>query len=253
MPVSNISMDTTDDYAQTGGLLSTTRKPLNQVIAFAYKVPEYGPMTNPLPDAPKWTTSECFDINARGPANATKDQMRLMVQSLLEDRFKLAVHWEKKNGQAMLLSLAKPGKLGPELRRDTDPTPCAHDRPTVWNPTFTTIPGGYPAYCGLFFGMGGAGFNLAARQMTMAELAEYISTDMPLNFNRPTIDETGLNGSFDMKLEYTVEALGTRPEVPDYQAAFTQALKDQLGLKLEPGNAPVDELIIDHIEEPTPN
>lgn len=256
IPESNIPLDAGDSYAQTGGLLITTRNPLNLVIAFAYKVPEYGPMTNPLPDAPKWTTSECFDINARGSANATKDQMRLMVQSLLADRFKLMVHWERKNAPVMVLSLVKTGKLGRGLSRDTDSTPCSPDWPTTTNPSFAKISGGYPAHCGAFFGMGGGGaggFNLAARQMTMAQLGEYISTELALHFDRPVIDKTGLDGAFNMKLNYTIEALGTQAQSPDYQAALTQALKDELGLKLEPGTGLVDELVIDHIEEPTPN
>ena len=253
IPQSNIPLTADDDYTQTGGLLKTERFPINLVIAFAYKVPEYGPMTNPLPDAPKWTTNECFDINARGPANATKDQMRLMVQSLLADRFKLTVHWEKKNAPVMVLSLVKPGKLGPELRRDTDSTPCSPDWPTTANPSFAKTAGGYPAHCGTFFGMGGDGVNLAARQMTMAQVAEYLSTNLEMHFARPVLDKTGLTGAFNMKLNYTVDALGTQAQSPDIQAAFTHALKDQLGLKLEPGMAPVDELVIDHIEEPTPN
>lgn len=253
-PESNVPLGAGDDYAQTGGLFTITRTPLNLVIAFAYKIPGYGPMTDPLPDAPKWTASECFDINARGPANATKDQMRLMVQSLLAERFKLAVHWEKKPASVLVLSLVRPGKLGPELRRDTDAAPCGHDRPTVSNPSFGKIAGGYPANCGQFFDMGGSdGFNLAARQMTMAQLSDYISTELSLRFNRPVVDETELSGPLDMKLNYTIDALGTQPQVPDVQAAFTQALKEQLGLKLEPGVAPIDELMIDHIEEPSAN
>ena len=145
IPKLNFSLGAGDDYTQTGGLLTTRRVPLNQFIAFAYKVPEYGPMTNPLPDAPKWTANECFDIDARGPANATKDQMRLMMQSLLADRFKLMAHWEKRNAAVLVLSLVKPGKLGPDLRRDTDSTPCSPDWPTTSNPSFAKIPWGIPS------------------------------------------------------------------------------------------------------------
>lgn len=97
------------------------------------------------------------------------------------------------------------------------------------------------------------GFNLAARQMTMAALAQYISTNMPLNFNRPVIDKTELSGAFDMKLDYTVTPLGARPQSADFQAVFTQALKNQLGLKLESTTGPVESLVIDHLEEPSPN
>ncbi|HEY6464839.1 MAG TPA: TIGR03435 family protein [Candidatus Acidoferrales bacterium] len=251
IPSSNFPLDDSDAYAATGGLFSATRFPLNLYIAFAYKI-GVGPMQNPLPNAPKWIATECFDIKARGAANATKDQMRLMMQSLLQERFKLAAHWEAQKTPTLVLMLAKPGKLGPELRLDTDNTPCG--QLPRGGERIPTVAGGYPAYCGGFIGVAGAdGMKLAARKMTMAALAHYISTNLSLGFYRPVEDQTGLSGSFDMKLEYTIDALGARRQPGDFQAAFIEALKDELGLKLESTTGPVDELVVDQIEEPSPN
>lgn len=61
---------------------------------------------------PKWAKEERFDVEARAPSTTTKDQMRLMMQSLLADRFKLAVHWETHEGPVYALVLAKDGKMG---------------------------------------------------------------------------------------------------------------------------------------------
>lgn len=100
---------------------------------------------------------------------------------------------------------------------------------------------------------GAGGVNIAARKMTMAALARYISSDISLGFGRPVVDQTGLSGQFDMKLSYSIDALGMQPRPGDFQAAFVQALREQLGLKLESNSGSVNELVIDHIEEPTPN
>lgn len=252
IPESNVPLGDSSEDVQTGGLFSAARVPLNIYIAFAYNIP-MAAMQNPVPNAPKWVGGQCFDIQARGPANATKDQMRLMLRKLLAERFKLSAHWQSQNTDVLSLTLAKPGKLGPELRLDTDKTPCGK-RPWAGRP-IATVAGGYPAFCGGFIGMfsPGSGVHLGARKMTMSALAHYISGDISLGFNRPVIDKTGLAGEFDMKLDYTVDPLGAQPRPGDFQAAFIQALKDDLGLKLESAKGPVNELVVDHIEEPSSN
>ena len=251
VPYINFDLTNDDGNAPPGGLFSAKRLVLTRYIAFAYNVPSYG-LANPLSNAPKWVATECFDIEARGAANATRNEMRLMLQSLLSDRFKLAARWEARKAPSLVLTLAKPGKLGPELHPDTDKTPCG-ERPRAGQP-MATVAGGYPAFCGGFIGGAGpGGSNLSARQMTMEELARYISGNLALGFYCPVVDRTGLGGAFDMKLSYTVDTLGTQPRPGDFQVAFIQALKEQLGLKLESTSGPVNELFIDHIEEPSAN
>ena len=74
---------------------------------------------------PKWVWSDMYDIEARAPmSNATKDEMRLMMQSLLAERFHLAAHFENQTVPVFALVLAKPGKLGPNLRPHESGPPC---------------------------------------------------------------------------------------------------------------------------------
>src|ERR1700677_2622331 len=93
--------------------------PLRVYIEFAYKT-----MLTPkqeqamVANLPKWVGAEPFVIEAKAPTiDATKDQMRLTMQSLLSDRFKLAVHFEALEQPAMVLVLDRAGKLGPRLRQ----------------------------------------------------------------------------------------------------------------------------------------
>lgn len=236
-----------DTEPKPTSLFSAKRVRLNTYIAFAYKI-GVSPMQNPVPNAPKWVSTECFDVDARSSIDATRDQMRLMMQSLLADRFKLTAHWKAQSEPVLVLSLVRPGRLGPELHQDTDPTPCADQAPIAGEP-MATIAGGYPAYCG---GLIGVGTKLVGR-MTMAAFAKSIGSSVTLGFNRPVIDQTGLSGVFDMKITYTVEPLGNQPSSEDFQVGFTQALKDQLGLKLESASGPVNEIVVDHVEEPSAN
>src|SRR5690348_7332980 len=103
---SNVPLGPDDSYAPTGGLLSISNFDLPNFISFAYKLGLQEGMAL-RPKLPKWARTERFNIEARGPANATKDQMRLMMQSLLADRFKLAVHFETHEQPIFNLVLAK--------------------------------------------------------------------------------------------------------------------------------------------------
>ena len=90
---------------------------------FAYDLGGY--QTLQLQDQlPKWATVGRYDIQARAGGNPTREQMQLMMQSLLADRFKLAVHTETNEGPIYALVLATPGKLGPYLKPDTEPCPA---------------------------------------------------------------------------------------------------------------------------------
>ena len=119
-----------DSYSANGGLLSTTNLALVSYIGFAYKLT--GNQTQSLgSELPKSIRGDRFDIQAHAPANTTKDQMRLMMQSLLADRFKLVVHTEKRQLPIFALVLEKPGKTGPQLR----PTQTIHLAPPLaWHP-----------------------------------------------------------------------------------------------------------------------
>jgi uncharacterized protein (TIGR03435 family) len=117
---SNFPLGPGDGYVLNGGLFAATNQPLIVYIGFAYKLRQ-----SDLPGLRAWVYDDRFDIEARTNGNPTKDQMRLMMQSLLADRFKLAVHTAIKQGPVFALVVAKPGKTGPQLQRDSKPCSTA--------------------------------------------------------------------------------------------------------------------------------
>lgn len=240
MPHTNFRLGADDAYAATGGLLLDENLPVASYIVFAYKL---------TPDQrtgmvfPRWGATDHFDIEARGPASATKDQMRLMMQSLLADRFKLAAHWEDKQVPVFSVVLVKEGKTGPELKLHTG-APCV--------PTNTT-----DLHCG---GVGmlylpNGEYQVKGEAVTMQQLASGLRFEPGTGIDRPLIDGTGLPGKLDFTMVWVPD---TRPG-PGQPAqdvsgpSYIEALNDQLGLKLVPSTGPSHYLVIDHIEEPTPN
>jgi uncharacterized protein (TIGR03435 family) len=114
-PYSNIPLYAGDVFPPNGGRLLITNLPVWNFIVFAYKMS--GSEANVLSrQLPQWALEERFDIDARAPEGTTKDQMRLMMQSLLADRFKLAMHYETRQEPVYDLVFVKPGKMGPRLR-----------------------------------------------------------------------------------------------------------------------------------------
>src|SRR5579872_634972 len=131
-----------------GGLFRVTNCWLNSLIAFAFKIYPNQSVASQLPN---WAKTYRFDIEARAESNPTKDQMRLMAQSLLADRFKLAVHHETRQLPVYALVLDKPRKLGPQLQQHPDDSSCstALDGAGVSAPgSAATVDGGFPEICG---------------------------------------------------------------------------------------------------------
>ena len=123
---------------------------LAEFVAFAYKLTnkQLASFESQVP----WSLEELFDIEARAEGDSTKDQYRLMMQSLLADRFKLAVHFETRDVQIYALVLAKPGKLGSQLRlHRTDDLVCAPSQATPLakpvNRQFVADSEGFPLTC----------------------------------------------------------------------------------------------------------
>ncbi len=121
-PYSNVPLSPGDIYSATGGLLSATNWPLWQYMVFAYKLGG-NELQAVRTELPKWAATDRFDIQARATGNPTKDQMRLMMQSLLADRFKLTLHYESRQLPVFALSFwRKAGKTGPQFQ--AHPTPA---------------------------------------------------------------------------------------------------------------------------------
>lgn len=170
--------------------------------------------------APDWTNFERFDVVATLPADAPKSQVSTMLRALLVDRFSLIAHTEVRDAPAYALMLArKDGRLGPQLRHTVKD--CGDDHS-----------------CALQIGK-----EISGRGQRMAELAKTL-----LQFaGRSIEDRTGLDGGFDFDIQAS-EISGD-----DSLPSIYTAIQEQLGLKLEPIRAPVEFVVVDRIERPTPN
>jgi bla regulator protein blaR1 len=256
---SNFPLDASNEYGATNGRL-TADAMLATYIEFAYKVWGTEVQNREFSHLPKWVASdtERYTVDARAATgNPTKDQMRLMVQALLADRFQLKAHFEIREVPVFDLRLAKPGKLGPKLIPHADGPPC--DKPGASPaddaPSFHFVCHEFSPYLDL-----GAKMMLGSRDASMDALAGGMSEALggPLAFGRPIIDKTGLTGRFDFTLEWANERRrqpgSDLPVVSDPGGPTPiEALRDQLGLKLESTKAAIPILVIDKVERPSEN
>jgi bla regulator protein BlaR1 len=203
----------------------------------------FRPENRDIVNAPVWVTAEHYDLTARANATTTSDDLRLMLRSLLEERLKLSAHLEPRDQPVYFLTLARPdGRLGPKIERT--PRDCAAvaaaNRAGLPIPTLDPpANGGDP--CGMRANAG----EILAGGTSMEVLARNLGT----RAGRVVFDRTGLEGYYDLTLKFSRDQ---DPANPDAPSIFT-ALQEQLGLKLEPGRAPLQTLVIDHIERPAGN
>jgi uncharacterized protein (TIGR03435 family) len=181
--------------------------------------------------------------------------MRLMMQSLLKERFKLAVHFDTQVGPAYAMVLAKAGKTGPRLRPHSEGVPCEATPATNSPPARDSEL--FPPVCDTYEAMmfPGKMAKVGSRNTTTALLAGALPGFGRLDL--PVVDQTGLDGRFDFWLEFAPPPSGPAPN-GDAPAevegpAFLDALREQLGLKLESTKAPLTVLVIDKVERPSEN
>jgi len=246
---------------QPGGRFSAVNVPVRDLIALAYGQPQ------PLPNfqiigGPAWVANDRFDITAKaegdfqpGPAGPPP-QIPQMIRALLADRFKLVAHEETRDQPIYVLRLDRQdGKLGPQLHPST--VDCAALRganrggPPPGPPDFTK-----PPQCGAMMAPG--------RMMSGGVPIAVLATSFSRLVSRVVVDQTGLSGTYEATLEFTPDQsqlppggfANLPPGVPtppvDGPSLFT-ALKEQLGLKLDSDHGPVRVLVIDSIEQPTPD
>jgi len=240
---------------QPGGLYRATNVTLRALIASAY-LNQFPPKGERVFGGPNWIDSEHFDIDAKAEGDPTREQENLMMQSLLADRFKLALHHETRQLPVYTLTVSKPGKTGPQLALHSDSTKCTEPvlgkAPAPPRPEDPT-----PAFCGGFFMSSEKGMQReSGNGITMDMLAQFLGQAV----DRTVADRTGLNGKFDFTLEFAPE-LGPGSQAgsslgasdPAVAPGIFSALQEQLGLKLEAQKAPLDVLVIDHVEEPSSN
>jgi uncharacterized protein (TIGR03435 family) len=234
--------------------------PLETYVEFAYKImPTRQQQDAMVSGLAEWVRKDSFVIQAEAAGNPTKDQMRLMMQSLLADRFKLAVHFETRTVPVLALVLARRGKLGATLKPHTEGLPCDAKWTAPPDRSSPTVPpGGFMPTCGALGVIPGRNhtFLIGARDITMQHISDYMPSWQ--DFGRPVVDRTGLSGTYDFSLESVPERLtpmnsGADAQLDTEGPPFFEALKEQLGLVLKPENASIRVLVIDHVEQPSPN
>jgi uncharacterized protein (TIGR03435 family) len=231
-----------------GGRVNITNMTLKDLIGHAWNLRPFQ-----ISGGPDWVNSTRFDISAKPENQPAPDQLMLMLQSLLEERFRLSMHHETKELSVYVLTLAnKDGKLGPKLVKASD-ADCPAEDPS--KPPDLPEPGKLPSSCGSLLtqhrGMSG-------RKTTLASLIEVLS----FRLGRTVIDQTGLTGNFDFTLEWTSDdgqfmtgfSDVLLPAAPaDGGLTILGAVREQLGLKLQSQKGPVEVFYIDHAEKPSDN
>lgn len=182
---------------------------MRNLIMGSYSVKDY------QISGPDWIDSQGYDINATMPPSTSPDEAMLMIQSLLVERLKLTVHRETRDLPVYALVVGKGGIKAREVE---------------WE----------------FAGISRSPGHLTSASTRMEDLAVLLSRQL----DRPVLDMTGIKGHFEVKLEWTPEGAprreGNGPD-PAGPSIFT-AVQEQLGLKLEARKAPVEMIIVDHVE-----
>jgi uncharacterized protein (TIGR03435 family) len=198
---------------------------VRELIRWAYLAKPYS-----VVDGPDWIDRDRFDVVAVAQGRKTFDNFE-MVRTLLTDRFALRVRREMREMPAYALERARgDGRLGPGLRPVT--VDCVQQGSSR------------PSPCGFRSGRG------ALQATAIMWSAELFSASL----DRPVVDRSGLSGQFDIDLKWTNEV----PAIPgagtaDDRVTLFTALREQLGLKLEPIKAPIDVIVVEGIERPTQN
>jgi uncharacterized protein (TIGR03435 family) len=195
------------------------------LLAFVYDAHD-----KQIVDAPAWLGTEKFDIVGVADVPGTPDleQLKTMERKLLVDRFQLKFHWETREMPAYVLTV---GKGGARLEGSKDA-------------------GGQPSF------LGRPDKGMKGRNLTMANFAQLLQSGI---MDRPVVDHTGLVGKYDFELRWTPDQTqfgGRFPVMADSAEAppgmFT-AIEEQLGLKLSAEKTAVRVMVIDRVEQPSPN
>jgi uncharacterized protein (TIGR03435 family) len=225
-------------YFEQNGRFIALNQPLWRLIAEAYRS-NYQLRRFEIEGVPRSMDSDRFDVNAVPQGNPSFSEQRQMLQRLLAERFKLAVHRETREMSVYTLVKARAdGRLGERLKPSE--VDCSKVRAGGLPPAAKP---GRPQPCMMIFGPG----RLVSYGMTMTQLAEM---GLARSVLRPVIDRTELTGGYTWTLEWAPD------DDPDASASLPSlmtALVEQLGLKLESATGSVEVVVIDHVEPPTPN
>ena len=251
------------DIAIPLGRCVTRNEPLRLVVALAYDIPpaSLNPYEGAVLSGPSWINTEIYNIDAKADTPTTQAQLKLMLQALLADRFKLKLHKETKEMPVYALAV---GKNGVKLTAAPNDRECGGQvrRDHQYELAESSLTG----QCHIFV-PGGRDAMITGQSVAMSDLAEMISTWA----GRVVMDKTGVTGLYDIKLprftsgqlsaslqtEDKNPAGGGREGLPGRIPQAAQPLPtlfnilDQLGLKLESTKGPVEVLVIDSIQKPS--
>ncbi|HWE48860.1 MAG TPA: TIGR03435 family protein [Bryobacteraceae bacterium] len=225
-------------------------------------------------DGPSWMDTERYQILAKISVGATPEQVAIMLQSLLAERFHLVVHREIKELPFYAMLIGRNGaKLKSSQAVDQNPSTPKNSENGVLRkgtaPRFITGQDGFPdlspgadlprSYQVVVGGSDGILFKLWARQETMQQLADRMSSQL----SRAVVDMTGLKGEYDFALSWTIDGgsvprtnpppdeidIHSTPVLPGQSLSIFTALQNQLGLRLEQRRGPLTMLIVDGAEK----
>ena len=186
-----------------------------------------------------WFSSQGFDIEAKTDRPVNWAEMQLMLQSLLEDRFRLTIRHQTREAPIYMLV---PGKGGVKIKLSSDQT--------LWTGDHPNEPGTTGANMDISEG------SLSGDSIPMAMFVSFLSQQV----GRTVINKTGLTGRYAIELRWAPDRAigpfgeaGASASTDSSEASFFTAVQEQLGLRLESGRAPVDFFVIDHIEKPSEN
>jgi uncharacterized protein (TIGR03435 family) len=225
------------------GLVSAVNVTLRMLILNAYRLHRLR-----LVGGEDWIDNERFDIVAKRPGGAASDQVPLMLQGLLRERFGLRIHTERRSQPVYRLVIARrDGRLGPQAARSSVDCAAVDMARRASGVPVPTAPGTRlpcNARASLTNGQGIIVISGRPISQLVASLVNMV--------DRVVVDATGLTGAFDLAVQWSVGTRGAPVDVAtdDTLSLFT-ALQEQLGLKLEAGREPVEVLVIDSATRPT--
>ena len=244
-----------DDGAPILGL-ERMAAPVWMMIAYAYHM-QMSEASAAVRKQPDWVRSRIYTVTFRAEREPTRDQVREMMRTMLNERFGLQVHELTREGTVNRLVLNKPGALGPNIKPHREGANCStQEAASVGKvPDASTPP---VAHCGFtWYYLPGMVMHVGLTDTTITDAGRSLAgLGVGGLETRPLVDATGLTGKYDLTLEFRPDSDSPLidPGADDGGTpTLIQALKEQLGIRMESGPGPVRMMMIDHISEPTPD
>jgi uncharacterized protein (TIGR03435 family) len=204
-------------FTAPGGRFRATANSVRYLIEWAYDI-----QSSQLSGGPDWLSSDRYDIEAKAEGNPTEAEMKLMTQTLLEERFKLKLHHESKTMTAFVVSAGtSASKLTAPKSGETHMLQVAPKMGPDQKPV---------------------GFHAVGTRYTLKQLTDTFARLLAT----PIIDKTGLSGEFDFAFDIALDEQQSNPMDP---TVLMGAMRDQLGFQIKSQKTPVDVLVIDNIEK----